>query len=512
MKNQISRRDFLKIAGLFPLGIAAPIIADSLAPTQQSGKSQNVIIVVFDAFSAYNISLYGYQRETTPNLTRLAERAVVYHNHYAGGNFTTPGTASLLTGTYPWKHRAFNHGGRVDNQFVKKNLFASFENYYRLTYSHNRFANIILRQFTELINDHVAKSRLLLTDNTQIPDRLFNNDDDIATVGWRRALESREEGFSYSLFFSHLLRAIEELQKKKLVELQPQFPRGLPRVFSESYFMLEDAIDFFGSTFENLPKPFISYLHFMPPHSPYRTHREFYGRFEGDNFKPQFKPLDLFFRDADIEKTLNKLKLYDEFILYVDREFGRFFDYLESSSLLDNTWIIITSDHGEMFERGINGHVTPVLYEPVIRIPLMIFEPGRKTRLDIHTPTSAIDILPTLLHVTGQQQANWTDGEILPPYSATYLDEAKSIYISETKNNEKNKSLTVATIALVKGDYKLMYFYGYEELEGRERIELYDVRNDPQEMKNLYNVEREKADEMVYELKKKLAQADAPYQ
>ncbi len=66
-----------------------------------------MVVIVFDAFSAYNISLYGYQRETTPNIARWAERAVVYHNHNAGGNFTIPGTASLLTGTYPWTHRAF---------------------------------------------------------------------------------------------------------------------------------------------------------------------------------------------------------------------------------------------------------------------------------------------------------------------------------------------------------------------------------------------------------------------
>ena len=93
-----NRRDFLKLAGMLPLGLAAPQLDRSLG--LQSDK-KNVIIIVFDAFSAYNISLYGYGRETTPNITRLAERATVYHNHYAGSNFTTPGTASLLTGTYP---------------------------------------------------------------------------------------------------------------------------------------------------------------------------------------------------------------------------------------------------------------------------------------------------------------------------------------------------------------------------------------------------------------------------
>ena len=92
VNNQITRRDFLKLAGLFPLSVALPRVLNSL--NNQQGQ-QNVIIVVFDAFSAAHISFYGYQRDTTPNIARLADRAIVYHNHYAGGNFTTPGTATI---------------------------------------------------------------------------------------------------------------------------------------------------------------------------------------------------------------------------------------------------------------------------------------------------------------------------------------------------------------------------------------------------------------------------------
>jgi len=92
-----NRRDFLKLAGVLSLSAVTPSFMKGMraARQAQSGK-QNVLVVVFDAFSAYHLSLHGYQRETMPNLARLVERAVVYHNHYAGGSFTTPGTASLL--------------------------------------------------------------------------------------------------------------------------------------------------------------------------------------------------------------------------------------------------------------------------------------------------------------------------------------------------------------------------------------------------------------------------------
>ncbi|MDK1082356.1 MAG: sulfatase-like hydrolase/transferase, partial [Anaerolineae bacterium] len=164
----ITRRDFLKLAGLLPLGIAAPKLVSSLPPLQ-TGKQQNVIIIVFDALSAYNISLYGYERETTPNLARLADRAIVYHKHYAGGNFTVPGTATLLTSTLPWAHRAFNHAGRVVAPYLKRNLFTAFENYYRLTYSHNPMAIGLLAQFNDSLDDFVPRSKLFLKDESFIP-------------------------------------------------------------------------------------------------------------------------------------------------------------------------------------------------------------------------------------------------------------------------------------------------------------------------------------------------------
>src|SRR5512144_1796135 len=99
----VNRRDFLKLAGMLPVSLAAPRWTRRLP---EVGAPGNVIVVVFDAWTAFNVSLYGYPRQTMPNLERLAQRAIVYHDHYAGGNFTTPGTASLLTGTYPWSHRA----------------------------------------------------------------------------------------------------------------------------------------------------------------------------------------------------------------------------------------------------------------------------------------------------------------------------------------------------------------------------------------------------------------------
>ena len=514
MKDRIARRDFLKLAGLLPLSLAVPRLADPFAPIQQDVKSPNIVIVVFDAFSGDNISLYGYQRETTPNLVRLAERAIVYHNHYAGGNFTAPGTASLLTGTLPWTHRAIHHGGRVEGKFVKENIFSAFDTYYRMAYSHNPMANGILGQFKGSLDDFVPRVKLFLKNDTLIPD-LFEKDNDIATVSWLRAMKSADEGYSYSLFLSHVLSAYEKYTDRKIQGLRSQFPLGIPGIYTDNYYLLEDAIDWFGSTLPTLPRPFISYLHFMPPHAPYRTRREFHNQFRGDGWVSIPKPYDLFSRTAarDSGRTMNKRTLYDEYILYVDKEFGRFFDYMENSGLLEDTWVILTSDHGEMFERGITGHTTPVLYEPVIRIPLMIFEPGREARKDIHALTSAVDILPTLLHVAGQPMAGWVEGVVLPPFSDLYPSE-RNIYAVEARQNGKRVPLSIATTTLIKEQYKLMYFFGYGELGGKgsERVEMYDLLNDPEELNDLYAAKRETSAELLNELKVKIAEANEPFQ
>ena len=102
MSELVSRRDFLKLLASLPPSFYLSRLIQAHDGSMQASGAQNVLIVVFDAWSAKNVSLLGYERETTPNLNRLANRATAYHNHYAGANWTTPGTATLLTGTYPW--------------------------------------------------------------------------------------------------------------------------------------------------------------------------------------------------------------------------------------------------------------------------------------------------------------------------------------------------------------------------------------------------------------------------
>ena len=507
MKKKFSRRDFLKLSSTLSAGlIGLPYL--KFFPSDQvdgSGK-KNILIIVFDAFSARHISTYGYKRETTPNLSRLAERAIVYHNHHAGGNFTTPGTSSLLTGVLPWRHRAFALYIPVIESLASKSVFHSFKDYHRITYSHNPAVVALLNQFSSGLDQIIPLERFLLNSDETIK-KLFPNDTDIALTAWARTMKN-DNGPVYSLFMSSIY---EQYQKERFAPWVDQFPRGMPSIYDNNYFTLEMVIDWLGSKASDFSRPFFGYFHFIPPHDPYGTRSDFVDVFKDDGFHPIEKADDLFYTGPPSDKMPEWRQRYDEFILYVDSEFGRLFDQLEKSGVLDDTWVILTSDHGEHLERGIAGHLTPVLYEPVIRVPLMIFEPGRSTRTDIYAPTSAVDLFPTLLHITDKSIPDGLEGQVLPPFSNKILSSDRNIYAVQSWHSTADKPMTEVTLVQIKGDYKLMYFTGYKELEGKERVELYNLAEDPEELNNLFSDRSSLGRTLLGELKSKLFEMNKPY-
>ena len=511
MSRKLSRREFLKLlAGVTP-GVYLSRLARRPSRVLPNPNPGNVLIIVFDALSARNISLYGYRRNTMPNLARMAEQATVYHNHYAGGNFTIPGTASLLTGTYPWTHRAVRLGNTVAPDRRENNIFNLFDGHYRVAYSHNPVANTHLYYFSNDVDELKPQNELFVRNDLAL-DRFIVNDYDLASVAWERSVKRDEGGYSYSLFFSNLY---EEYGRKKTRELSDLFPLGAPRTGRDNYFLLEQGVDWLLSEVVRLPQPFLAYFHFLPPHAPYAPRRDYAGVFRNDGLDHLItKPKSIFSdrKGGSPRYQSGERQRYDEFILYADGELGRLYDHLRESRLMENTWIVFTSDHGEMFERGIYKHGTPVLYEPIVRVPLLILEPGQERRQDIYTATSAVDVLQTLAHVTGQKVPEWVEGEVLPPFSGKTVNENRSVYAVEAKDTKEGKALSPLTGMVVKGKHKLTYFSGYSQLgEAREYLELYDLEQDPEEMNNLYSRQSSLARELREELTEKIREADKLY-
>lgn len=505
MPNHLNRRDFVKLVTAGSLGLFTPRWMQRMPSSRGSEEQKkNIILILFDAFSAADISLYGYQRQTTPNMDRLAKRAIVYHNHYAGGNFTTPGTASLLTGVLPWSHRALNLNEKVQMSYEDKSIFHLLSDYYGIAYTHNRFANTLLKQFSSTMEELIPRESLFLESYDRLISTLFHNDDDISSIAWIRNMQFGEEGTAYSLFLSHLYQQLQEWDQKRL---HSRFPRGLPLAGFADPFVLETAIQQIGTTLTEIPRPFLGYFHFLPPHEPYRTETQFIDAFKNDGFKAIDKPPEILAKKIMQDQPKSRRE-YDEYILYCDQELGKFFDRLESSGILENSWVILTSDHGEMFERGINGHGSRVLYQPVIRIPLLIFEPGRQQGMDIFDPSSAVDLLPTIAHIAGKNAPQWTEGRILPPFAPP--DAGRSIYAVQALDTLPNEPLTDSSLVLIHENYKLHY-YRYSELLADETVKLFDLKSDPEEMTDLFDAKQATALELLDELKTKLKQVNEPY-
>ena len=249
----------------------------------------------------------------------------------------------------------------------------------------------------------------------------------------------------------------------------------------------------------------MGYFHFLPPHFPYSTRADFYNTFANDGFFPPEKP-DHIYAGKRAEGRVDEFRTwYDEYLLYVDSEFARLYQHMEQNGILQNTWLVFTSDHGEMFERGITGHQTPPMFQPLVRIPLMIFAPGQDSRVDIFDKTSAIDVLPTLMQITGQEIPDWVEGDLLPPYSSSSLASDRPIVSLRGRGIEKGRPIHKGSAMLVRGSYKLFYIFGYiKDLKGGELIELYNLDDDPEELNDLSSSRPDIVNDMLAELKTQL--------
>jgi len=506
MSKPFNRRDFLKLASLS----AGSLLLSGLAPRALEVRAQsnqnlpNFVIFVFDAMSARNLSLYGYPRQTTPNLEKFAAQATVYHAHQAAGNYTVPGTASLLNGMYPWTHRAINQAGLVARQFAERNIFTLLGSVYqRVAYSQNLWPNYLFEQFIDDIDLLLPPGAFSLVEHI-IGARFPKHRNDAYRAYEEFLFQDGQP--PASLVFGLLDRLF--LRGQALLADESGYARGLPRAGNYPiYFRLEDVFAGLQTTLEKLSPPYFGYFHLWSPHAPYKPVKPFEGMFI-DGWKP-LKKLQHPLGGEVLQSQLNTRRMnYDAYIANVDAEFGKMIEALRSQGKLDNTYIIVTSDHGESFERGLDGHITPLLFEPLTHIPLLIAAPGQTARQDILTPTSCVDLLPTLLSLAGQPAPDWSEGTLLPGLGGTPAPQ-RSLLTIEAATNPAFAPLTKVSVALRQENYKLTYYTGYR---AEPIFELYDLAADPEEMNDLFPSGPAIAKTLQSELLDRLQTANTPYQ
>ncbi|MBI3202306.1 MAG: sulfatase [Myxococcales bacterium] len=207
-------------------------------------------------------------------------------------------------------------------------------------------------------------------------------------------------------------------------------------------------------------KPFFMYLHYMDPHDVYHQHKD----------SPVFG-----------KKTRDR---YDSEVFYTDLWIGKLLDHMKKQPWWDKTVVIVSADHGEAFgEHKLYRHAFE-LWEMLVRVPLMFCGPGITARR-IDTPRSSIDFAPTVLELLGVKAEHDFVGQSLVAElgGASAPERPVLLDLPADSNNPERR-------ALISGDYKLLVF-------GSDwRFDLYDLKNDPGETKDLAKTQPEKLAEM----------------
>ena len=504
-QQKYNRRDLLKLLAIAPAAVGVSSLVQKL-PGAKTGDG-HVIIIVFDAWSAENMRLYGYQRDTMPNLEKAADNAVVYHRHYAGGNFTVPGTASILTGLYPFTHRALSLGGRILQQHQDQNIFRVFHGSHRTVgYAQNQNADTFLDQAGHDVDKHIPFGAFNLNNRTVYDDPLFVNDQYAAMNAFENGIIQHEKGLDGSLMVGPAVRLLSAEQEAYLTKIYGgDTVGGLPDC--DEKFTLANVVNGCIQTLNDLKEPSLVYFHFFPPHKPNYPYPKYLDKFSRDNFSPIFKPEHPMVNDPVDYKALKQDRLnYDAFMASWDEELARLLQFFESSGLRSNSHIFITSDHGEFHERGIAGHTAPMHYEPVVHVPLIVFSPDVRTRVDVHEPTSNVDLLPTIAQLANLSAPSWVEGRVLPHFAADVQPE-RPIYTFDAVKNSAFGALTRYTLAVIRGNAKLIR-YKYPEYDTSE---FYLLDEDPEEMDDLLLKEapplaeqmKQEADDLIENINRK---------
>ncbi len=208
-------------------------------------------------------------------------------------------------------------------------------------------------------------------------------------------------------------------------------------------------------------KQFFMYLHYMDPHDQYVTHEE----------SPKWgtKPRDR----------------YDSEMFYTDLWIGKLLDYAKKQPWWGKTAVIVSADHGEAFgEHKARRHAFAV-WDVLTQVPLFFHVPGAKPRR-IETPRGHIDMAPTVIDLMGLPPTKEFVGKSLVPelYGAVEPETRPVLLDLPVDSNNPERR------AMIHGDYKLMVY-------GRDyRFDLFNLKEDPGELKDLDKVEKEKFEEM----------------
>jgi arylsulfatase A-like enzyme len=322
----------------------------------------NIVWILLDTCRARNLSCYGYERPTSPNLDKLARQGILFENHFAQATFTVPSVPSYMSGRYFPAPALLFYVASKDYQEV----------------------------------------RLPAHDELLLPEILSHN-------GYETVMVS-QGGVWFNLEY-RLVTSFAEV-----IGIEPTMP---PLVAFEE--LNKEAFKILARPHD---KPFFLYIHAFDPHFPHNFAPP-HDRWLNENYDPtRIQQSNTYgarlqagnlFSNADKEYLRG---LYDGSISYLDAQIGVLLEKMEELGLRDNTLFVVSSDHGEAL--GEDGktvsHGGLMTYDEVLKVPLILAGPGVPRGKRVARLTQNTDIVPTIIEFLELDTEARTHGKSLLPY------------------------------------------------------------------------------------------------
>lgn len=379
----------------------------------------NVLLITVDQWRADCLSALGHPCVSTPNLDRLARRGALFTNHWANTAPCGPSRASLLTGMYLHNHRSVDNGSPLDARFTnlaKEARIAGFDPWL-----------------------------LGYTDTTPDPRDVAGDDPRLRTYegvmdGFSAESPVTENDPAWTEYLRGLGYQIPE-DHWELYDPAPGWvtppgrgsswaPTAVPAEHSETAFLTSRALEHVAGRDE----PWFLHLSYLRPHPPWRAPEGYHDLVDPADVPP---PIRHEARDVEVAQhpfllgasmvpdarcpdddlELRQLSAtYFGLMKHVDDELGRLFSGLDATGALDDTLVIVTSDHGEQL--GDHWQMEKLgWYDSSYAIPLIVVDPrSGNSGLTIDSPTESVDIMPTILAWLRLGRPAQCDGRSLLPF------------------------------------------------------------------------------------------------
>lgn len=443
----------------------APIEDPVVTAVPPPPGTPDIVLVSLDTTRADHLSVYGYARETSPQLARFAADALLFTQARTTAGWTLPGHASMLTGQYPSRHGARLAGGWLAGQSIDGRRHVAFP---------------------------------LASHHTTVTERL------------------RDRGYATGAFvanFSYLYRDFglaQGFQRYEdapglLLRVTPNVVRFVqkfrPGFCLKPYRTARDINAAALAWLDRTPRdrPAFLFLNYMEPHQPWLAEAP-HDRWL--RALPDWKALavrDLYthevkaFTPAELDFIVAN---YDGQIAAMDEAFGELLAGLAARGRYENALVIVTADHGELLgEHGQVGHMGRTLYEGLLHVPMIVKFPGAsppRGRRD--GPVQVLDVAPTILAAAGIPLPEDLQGQhLLRVERPSFAEEDINPFLVARYGATYDRAMRV----LVDGPWKLLTTSRGERL-------LFDLARDPGETTDLALQEPERVAHLAARLEEHL--------